>query len=397
MKLCLLAICSLLGAESAAARIEAVDLSGKARVLESPKFPGGWKIAGVENGKPVEWSAQDLVTLRLEGKRLSDAEKLPRILLPSGEVVRGEIFGSDEEKLTLKGPALGQFTVPLTAIRAVLFDPTMEESKLSAGRSEGAPSGDRILLKNGDDVFGSIVGLDNERILIRRDGDAMPIARDLIGAVVFDPTLVDYKAPADFFGQMLLVDGGRINLRDVRSEADKLRIEPFFPGSMLIEPKSAVEVSFRNGRVAYLSDLAPLKVETEGFADLALPPRMDRSVLGGPLVVGDRPCSKGIGVKSRTLLVYPALGYARFEATVGLDPSAGRAASVRFQVLLDGKVAFDSGEMDASSTPRQAETAIGAAKTIGLLVDFERRGDSEDFANWCDARLVRAAKGDDRK
>ena len=127
---------------------------------------------------------------------------------------------------------------------------------------------------------------------------------------------------------------------------------------MEIEIHDVVDLSFRNGRVVYLSDLKPVSVREQPFLDDAMPFRSDQSVLGHPLRLGGRVYTKGLGVRSFCGLAYQVEGFHHFEATFGLDESAGPFASVRFLVKVDGQTSFESPEMLASSAPKQLHIGL---------------------------------------
>jgi hypothetical protein len=148
------------------------------------------------------------------------------------------------------------------------------------------------------------------------------------------------------------------------------------------------EIEIRNGRIKYASDLPFAKVETQPFLDAAAPPRRDRNVLGDALRMDGAPFAKGIGMRSRGSVAFAAAGFKRFEAKVALDDAAGSQGSVRFTVKADDKTVFDSGEMKPGDSPKDVKIDLAKVKTLVLGVEFARRGDVDDLADWADARFV---------
>ena len=79
--------------------------------------------------------------------------------------------------------------------------------------------------------------------------------------------------------------------------------------------------------------------------------------------------------------------YLSFDAMVGMQ--ADTVGPVSFQVDLDGKKVFDSGNMTASDEARPVSLSVKRAKVMRLFV-----GGGSGKANWADARLVRIKEAD---
>jgi hypothetical protein len=375
---------------STGVRVEIVGDAGKNYWIDDASFQADWKIAGKREGKDFSLSAEGLVGVRFPGKGVSENVRTSRVLLATGELVRGELLGTENEQLKMRSASLGEYRIPLTAVRALALDPEVPMEKLQGWLADAGNSpSDRLILKNGDVAPAALLAVEGDKMRIQKDDKESTVARELVAAVLTDPTLVDYPAPKEFFAQLLTADGSRFHLKSLQTVGEKFKATPFFGGGLTVEPGECVELSFRNGRVVYLSDLKPQQETAEPYADDRRAARRDQSVLGSPLRLHGRIFAKGIGVKSRSELIYSIGGYEKFEAKVGLDDAADPKGSVRFRVLVDGKQAFDSGEVVADDQPKSVSVPVRGASTLTLIVDFEKRGDVEDFADWCDARLVR--------
>ena len=106
---------------------------------------------------------------------------------------------------------------------------------------------------------------------------------------------------------------------------------------------------------------------------------------------------------SYSLLEYevPA-GFTRFQAVIGLDRCAtppagatGAEARVVFRVLLDGKAVIEK-PMSWQDRPAAVDVQLGAARRLGLEVDYGEAADARSFLNaaldradWADARIVK--------
>jgi hypothetical protein len=142
----------------------------------------------------------------------------------------------------------------------------------------------------------------------------------------------------------------------------------------------------------FLSDLRPVEARLRPIVTLARPWRADRSIEGGPLTVGGRTFEKGLGVASRSELVFDT--HERFDvlaATVGIDASAAGRGDCEFVVLADGKEVLRQ-RMRGSDPPRDIRAKVAGAQRIALVVEPGEELDLSDHADWCDARLLRTAR-----
>ncbi|MFO0945123.1 MAG: NPCBM/NEW2 domain-containing protein [Planctomycetota bacterium] len=357
--------------------------------LHDVKLTSGWKVTGTKEGATVDLAGMDLVSIEFSDKPFPNKLKGTFLRFPTGEQLAAELLSSDDEKLRARSSLLGEFTVPLSAIEAAVLDPEYSENITSLVRRAADRHGDEVLLKTRDYVSGTITGVKPDKIALLRDDQEVFLEKARVAGIAFDPSLVDYKSTAEFHAQIRLSDGSVLNLVEIVSDGPKLSLKTGFGASLAVDAAEVVDLSFRNGRVSYLSDMKPDSAVHEPFLDDHVVPRMDRSASGTPLRMRGRVYAKGIGVRSRSELTYPLDGFVRFDAIVGLDESAGPQASVRFRVLVDGQAAFDSGEMIASTDPRPVQVPVRNAKRLTLVVEYESRGDVQDFADWCDARLSR--------
>ena len=165
-------------------------------------------------------------------------------------------------------------------------------------------------------------------------------------------------------------------------------------GAPLDLPVSAIAaIRFLDGKATYLSELEPLEARLTGYFDAAerVAVVKDRNVLGGPLAVRGTEYPKGLGTRSKSRIVYNVGGrYSRFEATAALDDLAGGKGSVRFVVEKDGVRIFESGLITGMS----GAVAVGpldlkGAQRLSLIVDYGEMADINDWADWCDAVVIR--------
>lgn len=115
-----------------------------------------------------------------------------------------------------------------------------------------------------------------------------------------------------------------------------------------------------------------------------------RCAAGGPLRLGNKTYTRGIGVNSHSILrVSLAQPAARFLAEIGLDRNVdGSPGSVAFHVAVGGKDVFATGVMRPTGEVRTIDVPLAGARQIDLVVD--EGGDSRSFdqADWADARMI---------
>jgi alpha-galactosidase len=115
------------------------------------------------------------------------------------------------------------------------------------------------------------------------------------------------------------------------------------------------------------------------------------NVLRGPLSLRAAEYGVGLGVHSQMRVTYDVqAGDHEFRSTVGIDDAAGGKGSVRFSVDVDDRRAWSSPEITGRS-PALAipPVKLKGAKKLTLIVDFGANADVLDYADWCDAIVVR--------
>jgi hypothetical protein len=85
--------------------------------------------------------------------------------------------------------------------------------------------------------------------------------------------------------------------------------------------------------------------------------------------------------------------YQTFRAAVGVDDAADNRGSVVFVVEVDDKEMFRSEPQTAKHPAIELPAiSLAGAKRLMLKVEFGEFGDVLDYADWCDAVLVREAE-----
>jgi alpha-galactosidase len=107
--------------------------------------------------------------------------------------------------------------------------------------------------------------------------------------------------------------------------------------------------------------------------------------------LGGREFARGLGAQSPNVLVFRLDGRARrFTALVGADDAGNPDLPLRFHVLGDRRVLFDSGEMRVGDGPRPVDVDLTGVRQLGLLVTDPVGGSANKrtYCNWAEARIV---------
>jgi hypothetical protein len=164
-------------------------------------------------------------------------------------------------------------------------------------------------------------------------------------------------------------------------------------GQELKLPAAEIQgVWFRGGKMTYLSDLNPSKVEETPFFSHKFPWRRNVNLLGEPLKMNGATFERGLAVHSRCILTYDLNGrFATFEALVGFDDAVQGKGRVDCRVFADTKEIYANPDLRADAPPVKLSLPVSGAEQLRLLVDFGRGADTGDRVIWANARLYRQA------
>ena len=132
-----------------------------------------------------------------------------------------------------------------------------------------------------------------------------------------------------------------------------------------------------------------------GLNTAVKPPQRDAR----PLQIGDRQYDHGLGMHAAGEVVVDLAGEcASFEAEVGVQWQGGKsAASVVFQVFVDGEKRFDSDVMQETDSPRTVSVSLTDAEQLRLVVTDAGDGINSDVAVWANARMTRDPQAKQRR
>lgn len=316
------------------------------------------------------------------------------IHLRNGDILRADVKGGDDAKLTVLSEAVGEQQVPFKFFRAVSF--TVKDGPSPDAVNEflagPSPKEDLLLTQKGDTVRGVYEKISGTELHFNTGGQSRAYSFDTVAAFRLAP-LEEFKATKDFRGTILLRDGSRLTGKLQNLKAGKLSFEALTGEVWTVETSLIASIQFEGGKLQYLTDLKPTSVEERAYIGGALfihRWKKDRSADGQKLKIGSREYNRGIGTHSYSKLVFDLGGqYARLLTDVGIAAHAPAGVNVEWKVVVDGKVA-QSGSAQSGAEPQTLKLDLAGAKQLELICDFgPDQDDAGDLFNWAGARMIR--------
>ena len=324
------------------------------------------------------------------------------VKLADGDRAHGTVDAWADGRLTVRPAASAG-----SAAMAVRSDQLSEAWAGAAATDAGLQSTARALVPAdaaGDDVAlvrkdattvtpvrGTALGLAGDALAFRFDGQARRIAvAKLVGVVFAHRSAAPATGGARFTAH--LPDGDLITGEWVSLDKGELVLRPATGQLVTLSAATVSRVSAVGGRVVYVSDLKPIKVEQVPYFGRLVPYRLDRSLSGGPMKLPDgTTVAKGVAVHGRCVLEYDLGGaFDRFRATVAFEQPGGSAA---VRVVADGRAVYDAAAATGATPPAKVDVDLTGVRRLSLVVDFpsDGGGDVQARVDWADARLRRPA------
>lgn len=143
------------------------------------------------------------------------------------------------------------------------------------------------------------------------------------------------------------------------------------------------------GKMVYLSDIDPVKVEETPILSELYHYRRDKNLEGGPLSVGRRVYQKGLALHSRTILEYDVTGHSSFRCILGLDDAMAGSAHAIVRIEGDDKQLLATTVSSKENKPQDVMLPLQGVQKLRLIVDYGDDLDLGDHINFADARLIK--------
>jgi len=342
-------------------------------------------------------SAEDLVTWG----RQQEWRRGSVLILADGSLLLADVLEIDGESLTADSLTWGQLKTPLKKLRGVVLRQPREKRALDRLLDKAADKEvpkDRVHLDGGRTVDGAILRLGPRELTLRVGGKQTGVDRDAVQALHFSPALIEKPPSPETRTLVGLSDGGLLSAAAISGDETTMQVELVCGVTLSTEfgglPNRVVMLRPLTSAVVYLSDLEPRAFRHVPFLDFKRSYGRDRSVLGTRLRAGGHPHAKGLGVVSTSLLLYDLKReYRRFAASLAIDDLAKAGGSVTFRVVgyssAGRKTLYQSPVIRSGDDPVPIDIELTGVKRIALIVDFAERGDTLDYADWLDARLIK--------
>jgi hypothetical protein len=250
----------------------------------------------------------------------------------------------------------------------------------------------RLLSKDGKSIntFEGFVGeadAAGEKVEFKSDGETLPVSLARVRGVIFSRKLEEPAAKPvcrlfDGFQNVFMV-------ASVKSSADGFQLQTPAGVSVDMGRTLVQRFDFSLGKIAYLSDLDPLRVEEAPILADLWHYRRDKNLEGGTLSLARKAYSKGLAVHSRTLLEYDVKGYETFRCMLGIDDSVTGPGNAVVRIEADGKEIFTTTVKNVTKEdrPKEVELKIGGVNRLRLIVDYGDDLDLGDHVVFAEARV----------
>jgi hypothetical protein len=312
--------------------------------------------------------------------------------------LRGDIVALGPQKMVLRASWKADVEVPIVHVKGMwLGAAAPADARADFDKQLAAPVADDVVFLTAPDkstaqVAGSVLGMSQDKLQLRFDGDDRSINRDRLLGVVFaaHPKIPSF---AGVYQAFVLASGESISGRWVALSEGSLEVETPWQARWRIPFGDVAEIRVRNGKLVYLSDLEPTAVEEVAYFSRVIPWGRDRGFDGGPPVMKGKKPGRSLAMHSRSLLSFALDGqFGSFKATVGFDDSSGSRGRVLCRVTADGRELFVHNDLRGDADPVNVDVPLDGAKQLTLEVDFGEHEDIGDRVLWAEPRLFRSQR-----
>ncbi|MDO8630909.1 MAG: NPCBM/NEW2 domain-containing protein, partial [Phycisphaerales bacterium] len=311
--------------------------------------------------------------------------------LANGDRIKGRIGRSAADVLALDTPDLGNLTLPLEQVARIRFAQAAMPAYAESVRWFERPlasEDDRLLLTNGDVVRGFVTAIDHEGVTIDNGSakNTIPL-RLVVAARLIHP---QPAPPQGLYAVAAFRDGSRITFTSLEWVNREIEARSAGGARLEFDAGRVSRLDLLGGRWEWLSSQSPASYEHTPMLALDWEYRPDRNVMGGPLTVAGETFKRGIGVHSRSSLIFEIRGeYRELVTSFGMDDDSGPAADVTVAILVDGQKRFEKAHIRSGMLHGPVRLDVAKAGRLELIVDFGENGDLQDRFDWIETGLIR--------
>jgi hypothetical protein len=242
------------------------------------------------------------------------------------------------------------------------------------------------------EVRGLVIGIEADSLLFRfNDADRKIGLNRLVGILLAGAQGAQGSKSNRFHQAVELMNGDIISGQIKNLNKGSVVIESAWGKSLTLPLDKVANIQCRFGKLVYLSDLTPARVEQVPYFDRIFPYRNDVTLNGRQLKLSDETYDKGIAVHGRCVLEYDIGGkFEKFATRVGFQQPEGINGQCIIRVLADGKAVYEELNARGDQKPVDIHVSIKGTNRLTLEVDFGQGQDVGDRVLWANARLIRA-------
>ncbi len=363
------------------------DLRGRINSLSLAK---GLSLIGADRETRLIPTA-DLIQIDVLGT--GDPGSMPQAVveLGGGDRIHGKLVDGSQDAIVIETGPLGRVSVPIECVKRIrtarAFQPAFRSTAAWFERS-ATKDEDAVLLTNGDVVSGFVGEINRRGILLETVSGEARIEYRLIVAVKFSQPIP--RRGRELALVITTVNADRLTALDFDLVGGRARGQLWFGASIDVPPDRLKKIEVIGGRWQWLAELEPISHTQLSMLTLDWPFHANRNVLGESLVVAGERFAHGIGVHSRSVLIYDLKGrYKTFVTRLGLDDASGPLADVDIAIVIDGKRRFERVHVKRGELIGPIRVDVSKARSMELICDFGDHGDIQDRFNWIEPGLVR--------
>ncbi len=291
-------------------------------------------------------------------------------------------------------PQLGKppISFSLEHVPAVFWSQPRYGLPFPGERSETAILADRLLLKNGDQLQGTLGALDESGMTMQAGFGDLVLPLSQLRELRLNPLLLTPPEVPETAVIVALHDETVLTARDVRIAETSHALQVTLPGGQVMEWSLAEvrSLMFCSPSTRPLTWLPVLEAAQESYLGRTSPILQGAAVTGTPIIVQGKTYPLGLGVRSGSrITVQLPVGAREFWCVVGLDEAARGQGVVTIQVQ-GASAAGENREVFAETLLSVANSplllgplAVRELHTLTLQTNYGPRADILDVIDWC--------------
>ena len=289
------------------------------------------------------------------------------------------------------------------SIASIQFKPLAEQAQEDYDRIlKGESTGDVIIILRPsgaiDELEGIVERVDNEAVTFNFDGDRIPIELSKLAGVKLlkSGSLKTLKTTCELTD--LRGNRWRACRFNLNAPETALEFETGLGDKISLQLAQIQKFQFASSNLVYLSDLSPENAEWTPYLTGRLirnrlnqlyAPVKDRSANGGPIRIGEQEFTKGLSLRSKTVLTYRLTEeFNSLQLTTGLAVETKGRGHVDLIILGDNKQLFRDSIADPADI-RQLDLDITGVRRLSITVDYGKNLDFGDLLHLGDAKLIK--------